>query len=128
MLGSCTPRDPGGQQKHAKGKDREMEALIKIMKALSTPNRIRIIKLLQHRSMCVGEIQSALGVSQPSISKHLRVLFDADLVNFHRQGKLVNYCLSQGRGNPYAATILGNIRNWLREEPETADFLENHVR
>ena len=105
-----------------------MDAFIRVMKALSTPNRVKIIKVLQHGNMCVGEIQSALDLAQPSISKHFKVTVDEDLVNYHREGKLVNYSLSHGEGNPHAATILGNLRNWLREEPEIADLLEKRVR
>jgi ArsR family transcriptional regulator len=105
-----------------------MDAFIRLMKALSTPNRVKIIKVLQHGNMCVGEIQSALDLTQPSISKHLRVLVDADLVYYNREGKQVNYSLSHGEGNPYAAAILGNLRNWLGEEAEIADLLEKHVQ
>jgi len=45
-----------------------MKAFIKVMKALSDPNRVRIIKMLQHKMMCVCEIQKALQVSQPAVS------------------------------------------------------------
>ncbi len=54
-----------------------MKGFIKVMKALSDPNRVKIVKLLQHREMCVCELQAALGVSQPTVSKHLRLLEDA---------------------------------------------------
>jgi len=44
------------------------------MKALSDSNRVKIIKMLQHRSMCVCELREVLQVSQPTVSKHLKIL------------------------------------------------------
>ncbi|MBE9503372.1 MAG: winged helix-turn-helix transcriptional regulator, partial [Proteobacteria bacterium] len=43
-----------------------MRDFIRVMKALSDPNRVKIIKMLQHKTMCVCEMQSALQVSQPA--------------------------------------------------------------
>ena len=51
-----------------------MKPFIKVMKALSDPNRVKIVKLLQHKMMCVCELQGALGISQPTVSKHLKIL------------------------------------------------------
>ena len=57
-----------------------MRDFVRVMKALSDPNRIAIMKMLQHQDMCVCEIQAALKIAQPTASKHLKVLEDADLV------------------------------------------------
>ncbi|MBU4121695.1 MAG: metalloregulator ArsR/SmtB family transcription factor, partial [Proteobacteria bacterium] len=57
-----------------------MKEFIKVMKALSDPNRVKLIKMLQKRTMCVCEIQAALGIAQPTVSKHLKILEDAGLV------------------------------------------------
>jgi ArsR family transcriptional regulator len=67
--------------------------------------------------MCVCEIQFALGLAQPTVSKHLKVLEDAGLVQSKKDGLWVNYTLSDG-GSPYAATLLGNLKHWLGDEPE----------
>ena len=48
-----------------------MKSFLKVMKALSDPNRVKIIKLLQQKMMCVCEMQSALKIAQPTVSKHL---------------------------------------------------------
>jgi ArsR family transcriptional regulator, arsenate/arsenite/antimonite-responsive transcriptional repressor len=45
-----------------------LKTFIKTMKALSDPNRVKIVKMLQHRPMCVCEIQAALGIAQPTTS------------------------------------------------------------
>ena len=101
-----------------------MKDFIKVMKALSDPNRVRIVKMLQHKSMCVCEMQSALGIAQPTVSSHLKVLEDAGLVSYQKDGLWVNYCLADGSSSPYAATLLGNLRHWLQDDSEVAPLVE----
>ena len=101
-----------------------MKHFVKVMKALSDPNRVRIVKLLQHKMMCVCELQGALGISQPTVSKHLKILETAGLVGFKKDGQWVNYHLSDGRDSPYAASLLGNLRHWLNDDPEIADLTD----
>ena len=101
-----------------------MKAFLKVMKALSDPNRVKIIKMLQHKTMCVCEMQAALKVSQPTVSKHLKLLEDASLVNFHKDGIWVNYYLSDGTSSPYVATVLGNLRHWLEDDPRISELVE----
>ena len=95
-----------------------MREFIKVMKALSDPNRVKMIKLLQHRVMCVCEIQEALRLAQSTASKHLRILEEAGLIAYSKDGTWVNYRLADGGRNPYAASLLGNLRYWLEEDAE----------
>jgi ArsR family transcriptional regulator len=97
-----------------------MRRFIKVMKALSDPNRVKMVKLLQRRVLCVCEIQAALGLAQSTASKHLKILEEAGLVRFTKDGLWVNYQLTDGSENPYVASILGNLRHWLEEDPEVA--------
>ena len=101
-----------------------MEHFIKIMKALSDPNRVKIIKLLQQKVMCVCELQGAIGLAQPTVSKHLKILEDVGLVGYRKDGLWVNYYLTDGRESPYAANLLGNLRHWLNDEPEIAELIK----
>jgi ArsR family transcriptional regulator len=101
-----------------------MRGFIRVMKALSDPNRVKIIKMLQHKTMCVCEIQSALQISQPAVSKHLKLLEDAGLVDFRKDGLWVNYYLADGRRSPYVANILGNLKHWLEDDQQIAPLLE----
>jgi len=101
-----------------------MEGFIKIMKALSDPNRVKIVKMLQHRTLCVCEIQNALGISQPNVSNHLKVLENAGLVESLKDGLWVNYSLADGGTSPYAACILGNLRHWLDDDSQVAELLK----
>ncbi|MFF3022613.1 ArsR/SmtB family transcription factor [Gottfriedia sp. NPDC057948] len=48
--------------------------------ALAEPNRLQIVELLRDGPLSVGEIAESLGLKQPQVSKHLRVLSEAGLV------------------------------------------------
>jgi ArsR family transcriptional regulator len=101
-----------------------MKEFVRVMKALSDPNRVKLLKLLQRREMCVCEIRAALGIAQPTVSKHLKILESAGLVDRKKEGLWVNYSLSDGGRSPYAASLLGNLRHWLDDDPEIQDLSE----
>jgi len=95
-----------------------MQNFIKVMRALSDPNRVKLLKMLQYRTMCVCEIQAALGIAQPTVSKHLKALQEAGLVEHRKDGLWVNYYLADGSKSPYAASLLGNMKHWLTDNPD----------
>ncbi len=97
-----------------------MKEFLKVMKAASDPTRVKILKMLEEKAMCVCELQTGLGAAQSTTSKHLKILEDAGLVISKKDGLWVNYTLADGRQSPYAASLLGNLRHWLNEEPEIA--------
>jgi len=101
-----------------------MRTFIKVMKALSDPNRVKMIKLLQHKVMCVCEIQAALGLAQSTVSKHLKILEEAGLITYSKDGLWVNYSLADGTDSPYAANLLGSLRHWLDDDPGLAAIVE----
>jgi len=101
-----------------------MKAFVKVMKALADPNRVKIVKMLQHKAMCVCEMQAALEIAQPSVSKHLKILEEAGLVASEKEGMWVNYGLGDGSDSPYAASLLGNLRHWLKDEKEVARIVK----
>ena len=102
-----------------------MKALVKIMKALSDPTRLKIVKMLQHKSLCVCEMQAALGHSQPNVSKHLRILQEAGVVTSRKDGLWVNYALTPpDKAGPYVAALLREMAVWLEDDPEVAAMLE----
>lgn len=67
--------------------------LAEIFKALSDPNRLRLISLLLEHEVCVHVLQEALGMSQSAISHQLRLLRQLNLVRFRKQGRHVYYAL-----------------------------------
>ena len=97
-----------------------MKSFLKVMKALSDPSRIKIMKMLQQKMMCVCEMQAALQIAQSTTSKHLQILEDAGLITFKKDGLWVNYMIADGKESPYAASMIGNLRHWLDDEPEIA--------
>jgi ArsR family transcriptional regulator len=74
--------------------------------------------------MCVCELQGALKIAQPSVSKHLKLLEEAGLVDYKKEGLWVNYYLADGKASPYAASLLGNLKHWLENDPEISDLVE----
>jgi len=59
--------------------------------AIAEPRRRDILEFLASRERPVGDIVAALGLAQPSVSKHLRVLRDVGLVHLRRDGRQVLY-------------------------------------
>jgi ArsR family transcriptional regulator len=101
-----------------------MNDFIRVIKAFSDPNRVKLLKMLQTRIMCVCEIHAALDIAQPTVSKHLKVLEEAGLVGKKKDGLWVNYCLADGSSSPYAATLLGNLKHWLKDDEEIRKLME----
>jgi ArsR family transcriptional regulator len=69
-------------------------------------------------------MREALQVAQPTVSKHLKLLEDAGLVTFLKDGTWVNYQLTDGGNSPYVASLLGNLRHWMEDDPQIADLIE----
>ncbi|HEX9837841.1 MAG TPA: metalloregulator ArsR/SmtB family transcription factor [Anaerolineales bacterium] len=65
--------------------------------ALSDPTRILMLYALSESPLNVTELTNELGVSQPTTSRHLKVLRDRGLVNSTRQGTTITYHLSDKR-------------------------------
>jgi ArsR family transcriptional regulator len=68
-----------------------MRQAVKVFKALSDPTRLRILRILLQRELCVCELVFTLKMEQSRISHQLRILRDADLVEDIRHGKWTNY-------------------------------------
>lgn len=99
-----------------------MKTFIRVMKALSDANRVKIMKMLQSRSLCVCEIKETLGIAQSTASKHLKMLEDSGLVARSKDGQWVNYSLSDGSGSPFAASMIGHLKHWLEDAPDVQEM------
>ena len=71
-----------------------MNVILKIFKALSDKNRLRILLMLTKKKLCVCEIQDILGVTVSTVSKHLSILRDIGFIVYEKEGKWVNYSLN----------------------------------
>lgn len=100
-----------------------MKKFIKVMKAVSDPSRVKILKMLQRRMMCVCEIQAALQTAQSTASKHLKILEEAGLITSCKEGLWVNYAIADGTDSPFAANLIGNLKHWLENDPEIEELM-----
>ena len=80
----------------------DLEAAAELLRALANPHRLAIVRELSSRPRCVHELVEALGVAQPLVSQHLRVLRAVDLVRPRRRGREVAYSL----GDDHVAHIV----------------------
>ena len=65
-----------------------------LFKALSDPTRVRIIGLLAHSELCVGDLARLLNMTQPAVSHQLRVLRHLNIVRGRKEGRHVYYTLT----------------------------------
>jgi ArsR family transcriptional regulator len=93
-----------------------MRKLSKAFQALSDTNRIRILKILEQRSLCVCEITEILKLANSTVSKHLSILRDAEFILDEKDGKWVNYFLNDTRNNEYVTKLLPLISAWLPDD------------
>lgn len=70
---------------------------VEFCKALADDTRQRILRMLLEQEMCVGDIAAAFPFSQPTISHHLNILKQADLVTSRKEGKQVFYSANRDR-------------------------------
>lgn len=77
-----------------------------IFKSLSDPNRIRILKMLQVKPLCVCEITEILGLAPSTVSEHLSVLKKSGFIVDKKDGKWINYHLKSNSVDPEQASLL----------------------
>ena len=77
----------------------------KLFKALNDPTRRRILDMLKEKDLTAGEIAEAFNISKPSISHHLDLLKQAELISATREGQFLRYSLD--------TTVLEDALQWL---------------
>ncbi|CEJ75526.1 ArsR family transcriptional regulator [[Clostridium] sordellii] len=77
----------------------------KAFKALSDKTRREILKLLNNKDMSAGEIAEHFDISKPSISKHLDILREAELISSEKKGQFVIYSINTS----VIQEVLGNF-------------------
>lgn len=96
-----------------------MNTYTKIFKALGDETRLRIVKMLEVKKMCVCEITSIIGTSMPTVSNHLKILKEAGLVVQDRSEKYINYSLVENSPG-FIAEVLSLVRS-IEEERIKSD-------
>ena len=100
-----------------------MRRMEKIFKALADRNRLRILKMLEIKPMCVCEVTSILGIAQSSVSRHLGILREAGFVTDEKVGLWVTYSLVTTTDDT-VATIMTGLRRWGNDDPRISEDRE----
>lgn len=102
-----------------------MRYLVKVFKALSDETRIRLLKLVQQRELCVCELMQTLNMTQSRVSRNLGILKDAGLVTDRRDGLWVHYSLNEESFNAYAEPLLKLLKDWANDDKAVIDDLNS---
>ena len=86
------------------------------LRALADPIRRKILNLLKSGRLSAGEIVEQFDVTGASISRHLSVLKEADLIRDTREGKYIYYDLN--------ASVLEEIMLWIKDLKGEDDYVE----
>ena len=86
-----------------------------VFKALADGNRRKIIDLLRKKNLTAGEIAGFFNISKPSISKHLKILRNANIVFSEKNGQFITYSLN--------TTVFQDIISFFLDLTD-----KNHVR
>lgn len=89
----------------------DLNEVVRALKSAAEPTRMRLLALLSHGEFTVGELCSILGQSQPCVSRHLRLLTEAGLLDRFREQRCVYY----------RAPVRGPHLEWLRSLLAMAD-------
>ena len=97
-----------------------LEKQTDIFKALSDPNRLRILKMLQKKSLCVCEITEILQLATSTVSKHLSILRDAGLIVDEKDKKWINYRINPSPEEPAVVSALLSLHLLLESDDMVA--------
>ncbi|GAB6181560.1 sporulation delaying system autorepressor SdpR [Desulfotomaculum defluvii] len=82
-----------------------MAGINRTFQALSDPTRREILKMLRENDLTAGDIANHFNISKPSISHHLNILKNADLVLDERKGQFIYYSLN--------TSVLEDVMSWF---------------
>lgn len=91
------------------------EDKIKFFKALSDSNRLRILKMLQTKPLCVCEITNVLQLATSTVSQHLKILKEAGFILEEKEGKWVNYLINPRPTDPRISSLLSSLDYWIAD-------------
>jgi len=104
-----------------------LKKIIKILKALADESRIRMLALLKERNgLCVCEITEIIGLSQPTISSHLKKLQDAEIITYSKDGLWVNYSLDENMEKEVKQLLDSMVQILSEDERIKSDVLKSY--
>lgn len=101
-----------------------MRETLRVTKALSDLQRVRILMLLRGGELCVCQIVEVLALAPSTISKHLSLLSAAGLVDWRKDGRWAYYQLPEGAAGAFARPALA----WLGERLKKDDIIERDAK
>ncbi|GJM20498.1 MAG: hypothetical protein DHS20C15_04130 [Planctomycetota bacterium] len=97
--------------------------LTSLLSAFAHPIRLRILNLLHQGDLCVGDLVTLLEVPQPTVSRHLSLLREAELVVTRKDGLWV-YCSLAEASSPFHAKLIDCLACCMQEAPELEQDLQ----
>ena len=98
-----------------------LDTTTRVFKALAEPHRLRILKMLQVRPLCVCEITDILGLATSTVSRHLAVLREAGLITDEKDGKWVEYRLCPEAEDDLTTQVMDLLRDRLPDDEVIAE-------
>lgn len=92
--------------------------------ALADPTRLILLYLLAEEPRHVGELAEKVGLPQPTISRHLKILRERGLVEAERQGMVVQYSLTDRRVIEALDLLRSIMRDGLAKRAELVESIE----
>jgi ArsR family transcriptional regulator, arsenate/arsenite/antimonite-responsive transcriptional repressor len=93
-----------------------IEDKTKFFKVLSDINRLRILKMLQTKPLCVCEITNVLELATSTVSQHLKILKENGFILEEKEGKWVNYLINPRPSDSRIAALLSSLDFWIADE------------
>ncbi|MCB9225357.1 MAG: metalloregulator ArsR/SmtB family transcription factor [Crocinitomicaceae bacterium] len=97
-----------------------------VFQAIADPTRRAILLLLASQSMTAGAIASNFDSSRPTVSKHLQILTECDLLKQEQNGRQVHYHLYPDKLKEIADFIMPFLKLWDDRFNKLEDIMKNH--
>jgi len=105
--------------------EQDLKQTTKIIKAVADEGRIRILCLLKYKKdLCVCEITEIIGLAQPTISSHLKLLENAGLIGSYKNGLWVNYNIARSL-DPFSGQFIEMMYKSLINDAQIKKDAEN---
>lgn len=93
-----------------------LEGVSRIFKALCEPLRLRILQELHDTEKSVSQLGAVIETSQPNLSKHLKILTDAQILRRRQAGTLVYYSISDPMVHELCETVCRGLQKQLDKQ------------
>jgi len=94
----------------------QLDGVAKLFKILSESARLRLISCLMSGGLTVGEMVEATGLKQGNVSKHMKILLDADLVRREKEGNYARYSIAEPMLIELCKLVCSQIENAATEK------------